>query len=157
MHGQTEQEPAVSVLLIKGNAHALAVVVGELPAGLLFGVGGQIPDDPFTAGAEILFRDLKTDLAALQGLLQVGGQIAQILACLTELCRLDDDFGAEIRAVVKEIILAHGGMTGGLYCQRTVDACRVQLQRLVNNVFVASAVAVMLAAEVFFDKALQAA
>ena len=32
MHTQTKKEPAVSVVLIGGNSHALTVVVGNRPA-----------------------------------------------------------------------------------------------------------------------------
>ena len=69
MHGQAQQEPAVSVLLIERDAHALAVVVGELPARLLGGLVGEVGDDALAARAEILFQDLEPHLAAFQRLL----------------------------------------------------------------------------------------
>ena len=63
-----------------------------------------------------------------------------------------DDLRAEICAVVKKIILSHRRMTRCFNGKRTVYPLVVQTNSLVDNVFVSSFEAVVLAAERFFDE-----
>ena len=99
-----------------------------------------------------MIGDLDADLLCLYRLFEIGEQALKALALLTELRRLDDDLGAQVRAVVEVVVLFHRGVTGGLDRERSTDPLRLKLDGFIDNVFVAAAIAVMLASEMLFDK-----
>ena len=98
--------------------------------------------------AEVISGDVQADFAALDRLFQVGNQAAERLALLLELHGADNQHRDEIHAVIKEVILAQGGVTARFNRQRAGNALFVQADGFVDDVAVAALVAVMLTAPV---------
>ena len=105
--------------------------------------------------AEVIGGDVQADFAALDRLLQVGNQAAERLALLLELHSADNQHRDKIHAVIKEVILAQGGVSARFNRQRAGNALFVQADGLVDDVAVAALVAVMFAAPVV-DELLEA-
>ena len=156
MYGEPQQEPSVAVILVKAHADALAVIGGDVPVAALPCVGGQGVDHPQPRGAVILLGDLEAQFARLDRLLQIGEQLLKGRALHLELRHLDDDAGAQISAVVEEVVLAHRDVTGGLGGDGAVHALGVELQRLVDQVAVAAHIAVVMTSHVLLDEACHA-
>ena len=110
MNAQSQQEPAVTCVLVKGNPNTLVVVIGNLKVLLLLGVSSEILDDSLAAGTEVLVCDLYPDLLALYRFLEVSDKAFELLALHAELSELYDDPCDEVSAVVKEVIVLHGSM-----------------------------------------------
>ena len=156
MNTQAQQEPAVTVLLIKRNTDTLIVILCHNEILLFSGIGFQIINNLFAIGTEILFGNANADFLTLCRLFQVSNQTVKGLAFHAELCRFDDNFGNQISAVIEEIILLHSGMTGGFNRQRTGNAVFILTDRLVNDILIASLKAQVLAAQLLFDEFFQA-
>ncbi len=75
MQGKPHKEPAVPVLLIKGNADALMVIRRDVEIVLLLCVCGQVCDHAFTICLKIVLADSKTEFLALNGFFEVGDQV----------------------------------------------------------------------------------
>ena len=111
MNAQTEEEPAVAVLFVKGNSDALVIVIGNDEVLLCFCIFFEVSNDLFTVFAEILFGNLYPDLTALDRLLEFGDNAVKSFSLIAELCSFYNELGNKISTVVKEVVFLHGCMT----------------------------------------------
>ena len=155
MYAQTQQEPTITVFLVKGHTNAFIVIISYKELLLFSGIVLEVSDNFLTVSTEVLLVDSDTNFLALDRLLEVGDQAVEGLALHTKLCSFDDDLCDEVSTVIEEVILLHSGMTGSLNCQRTGNTVLILTNGFVNDIFVASLETQVLAAKCLFDELLQ--
>ena len=146
MHTHAQQEPSVAVIFVSIYSDALVVYLLRLPAVALFGESFQVGYDFFAVGFEIFKVYLEPALKLLRRLFEVGNEALKAAAALFEQSRFYNQLRDKIRAVVEIIILPECGMAGGLNRKRAVDALFIELNLLVDNIFIAALKSDMLAA-----------
>ena len=142
MQREAQQEPSVAVGAVQIDAHALAVVGRDAPAGLLLRVRGKRIEHRLPRGAEIVSGDLQPEFPALGRLAQSGEQPFQT-APGGELHQKPRD---EIRPVVEKVVFLERRMAGGLNGKLAVAPLGVEPERLIDDVAVAAAEAAVHAA-----------
>jgi len=140
---KAQQEPAVAVVGVQVDAHALVIVGGDGPAGLVGGVGLQFVQHLLAAGLEVLGEDVQAQLLALGGLGQIVDEGGQGVPLLLAPGQLDEQLGDQVSAVVQEVVFLQGAVAGGLDGQLAVLAGGVQTDGLVDDVAIAALEAVM--------------
>ena len=158
MHRQPQQEPGVvhAAVQIEADAHALAVVRGQLPLRVVQRVAEDGLDDLLPRRAEVLLiQNGQAQLHALHRLLQFIDEGGQRLALPLAAQRLADQPRDQIHAVVQEVVLPQRRVAAGFDGQRAVDALLVQADGLVDHVAVAALEAVVGAAP-FGDELIEA-
>ena len=157
MYAESEQEPAVSVVLVKGYSYTLVIIVCKLECFLCLCIFCKLCDDFLAVSTEILFGYLYSYLFGFNRLFKTGNKAVKLLAFAAELCHSYDYLGYKICTVIKEVVFLHGCMSGCFYRKRTIYIIFILLYCFVDNILVASLESEMLSAEIFLDEFFKAA